>query len=282
MGLERAAHVQASSGRANSVGLPPAVLDAVLNRLDARETPTKAKHARSSFRVPFRRLTVAVDLIHANGTKATIRTACRNISARGVGVLHGSFIHSHTKCKVLLPHPARGLVSIRGEVVRCEHLAGVVHEVGIRLDEEIDPREYIKVDAIEAHALLERLKPSELTGDVLLVMEKDESRRAFRRLLGSTKVNVCEIRTLRDPLPSGFVPKALVCELPPEEMDSNEAILRIATLSNGAPFLVVAPNDSLGALQRGEALDPVLKLIEPLTEDAVIKGLGELLILNAS
>ena len=97
--------------------------------------------------------------------------ACRNLSQRGIGLLHRSYVHLGTTCSVLLPHPRKGEQEYRGTVVRCLHLSGMVHEIGIRFNgkERLDVEEYcisegwIKVPAgktvdRKGHPLLLKLK----------------------------------------------------------------------------------------------------------------------------
>ncbi|MFP4146046.1 MAG: hypothetical protein ACOCTI_08465 [Phycisphaeraceae bacterium] len=70
--------------------------------------------------------------------KIPVGVQVRNISRQGVGLLHGAFVHPETPCSVTLITAQRQGIRATGEVAFCRHLKGHIHEVGIRLDREIN------------------------------------------------------------------------------------------------------------------------------------------------
>jgi len=67
----------------------------------------------------------------------------RNISAGGISVFHGGFVHFQTRCVVLLRNLAGRHVAQSGEVRHATLVKASIHELGIQFDAPIDPRDYV-------------------------------------------------------------------------------------------------------------------------------------------
>ncbi len=70
-----------------------------------------------------------------------IRT--HDLSAGGIGFLHGTFIYPGSKVQVVLRHQTQGAVLITGAVRRCDHLTRHIHHVGVQFDELIEPEHFL-------------------------------------------------------------------------------------------------------------------------------------------
>ena len=175
----------APSGRPNTVGLHERELGELLDRFDAPEAgPGNPK--RDFVRWPFRRTSVQVRLIHPSGAITSVSVACRNISRGGVSAIHNAYLHPGTKCRIALPHPQHGHKQIDGQVVRCHHRSGMIHEIGIAFKEPIDVREFIRADPLADCFSLERVKPEELTGTIMVVDASEIDRRIYKHFLRET------------------------------------------------------------------------------------------------
>ena len=62
----------------------------------------------------------------------------RNISRTGIGLLHGQFVHVQTGCTIHLKTLKGKLVGVKGRIVRCRHVVGRVHELGVQFEEPLD------------------------------------------------------------------------------------------------------------------------------------------------
>ena len=62
----------------------------------------------------------------------------RDVSEGGVSFLHGVFVYSGTVCVTLLRTRDKETMLVPGKVVRCTHVTGRVHEVGVKFDTRID------------------------------------------------------------------------------------------------------------------------------------------------
>lgn len=81
---------------------------------------------------------VALVQIHKNGPVSQIALPVSDVSAGGVGLLHRAMMHLGTRCTlyILLDNGTR--FQATGAVVRCEHVEGLVHEIGIQFDQPVE------------------------------------------------------------------------------------------------------------------------------------------------
>ncbi len=122
-----------------TIRLSEADINAVFDRLDATET-SGARDRRATPRYAYRAQMIIVELKQP-GAKVASPFVCptRNLSRGGLACLHGGFVHSNTRCLIHLQTLQGGLHAVAGSVVRCRHIQGNVHEVGVRFDEPLDP-----------------------------------------------------------------------------------------------------------------------------------------------
>src|ERR1051325_1102529 len=109
-----------SEERPNTIGLQTKPLEALLEFLDH---PEDAKNvARRQFsRWPFRQATIRVTISHPGGSTVVLKLACRNISRGGIGLLHTSFVHPGSSCRVELPNINGGMDRIDAGIQRWLH-----------------------------------------------------------------------------------------------------------------------------------------------------------------
>jgi CheY-like chemotaxis protein len=176
------------AGRLNSLGLTHSKLDAVLDKLDGQTG--KGVVRRVNARWPFREPSVQVVLTHPGGSQVEVQMACRNLSTTGAGLLHSAYLYQGTPCVCTLPHPERGPISVEGEVVRCEHRGGVVHEIGVRFNEEINLRSFVNPDPLSQLFATERVNKESLEGRVLHVEPNEHDANLLRHFLKDTRVRV--------------------------------------------------------------------------------------------
>lgn len=128
----------AAAGRSNTLGLSRLALDHLHATLDAFDAKIERDDARAYARVPVRAGAIGVCLEHPGGTRVELQMAGRNLSRGGISLLHSGFVHAGTKCVVRLPLVASRVGTFRGEVVRCTHRGGLLHEIGIRFVRPLD------------------------------------------------------------------------------------------------------------------------------------------------
>lgn len=71
---------------------------------------------------------------------------CVDISAGGMGFLHGAYVHVDTACQITLIVRKKTGFRVMGKVARCIHHRGHVHVVGVRFDQ---PMEAAQIEALK-------------------------------------------------------------------------------------------------------------------------------------
>lgn len=86
---------------------------------------------------------IRVELIHLGGSRIRVLAPARDLSAQGLGLFHSSYLHPGTQAAATLRTTDGEEFRVTGRVVRCTHVRGSAHEVGVVLDAEIDPTMFI-------------------------------------------------------------------------------------------------------------------------------------------
>lgn len=126
----------------------------VMSEIEAA-TPTYdgGERRRDSRRRYKKHLRVIVRVEHPGGSNMTFAVRSRDISAMGVGFLHGSFLYPGTPCSVVLPALDGRMFSVKGTIVRCRLLQGKLHEVGVEFTDPIELQLFIAdLDTLDAAA----------------------------------------------------------------------------------------------------------------------------------
>jgi hypothetical protein len=123
--------------------------DALLADLD-RQGVGPLYDLRRSERYPFRDDDGL--LIRISGGRATYRVRPRNLSERGIALLHGTFAYPGSPVALVLRDRDGGPLLVRGRIMRCRHTLGRVHELGIRFDRPIDVQAFVDLQAAVADA----------------------------------------------------------------------------------------------------------------------------------
>ena len=162
-------------------------LQAVVQFLRRQQDNFHGAEVRAEPRLPFSAEGgVAIELRHPGGTVGRYLIRPHNLSSRGMGFLNGAFVYPGTACVVLLPKLAgHGARRIAGQAVRCRHVAGNVHEVGVRFEEPLDLSEFIADPAAaKASAAPAGDTGPRFQGAVLAVEDSVDGRELLNFLLG--------------------------------------------------------------------------------------------------
>ena len=123
-----------------------AALDQIVEELDSGDVQKPPKEARGQPRLPFRPMLKA-EVSHPGGSKVTTVVRARNLSASGLAFVHVGYIHRGTRCVVHLPQRGGGTIAVRGEIVRCSHVRGVIHDFGLQFEAQIDVTPFVVAEA---------------------------------------------------------------------------------------------------------------------------------------
>ena len=117
-------------------------------RLDDRERrkvieaikKPKAQQSGSSrgVRVAYNSSCVTVSIANPGGNNVNYSVIPRNLSRRGIAFLHGRFVYPDSRCSIVLQTLDDENMTMEGTIVRCDHLAGTIHEVAAVFSSPID------------------------------------------------------------------------------------------------------------------------------------------------
>jgi CheY-like chemotaxis protein len=265
--------------RPNSVNLKSQALETLLDKLDAPDGNPPSS-AREFVRWPFRREAIEVRLIHPGGNVVTIRVACRNISRGGICVLHNSFVHSGSECRVMVPHPTRKVMEVSGTVMRCQHRVGVVHELGISFRTPISTRELFQSDPFSNTFSLEHVHAQELQGRLLLIEPSGPDRSIIRHYLKETRLAIDAVGSLAEAV--------LGCEgmdavLASSELPETDPITLVNTIRQcrfTGPIGLIVPNASPETRARVAGLSLPVIIVQPITQDLLLQAMAEMILIE--
>lgn len=115
----------------------------LLKTIDSRSSENEKDSNRNHPRYPFPIADVPICIEHPDGGKSYILVFARNISNGGLSFLHGGFIHTNSRCTIILKSLEGELVGLSAGVRHCRLIQGSCHEVGIKFSQEIDVSHFI-------------------------------------------------------------------------------------------------------------------------------------------
>ena len=134
---------------------------------------------------------IVISLGHPGGSQALYLVRPRNISAGGIGFLHGNYLHEGSHCGLALRTIDKRTRTLAGRVAWCRHLRGRVHEVGVSFKQSIDIQQFVS-DCLRTEDdsdATSTLMP-QLSGRVLHVEDAVEDQNLLRFQLGQLGVEL--------------------------------------------------------------------------------------------
>ncbi len=266
----------------NSVRLDQTQLNRYLDEREAAKGSDKAP-ARAFVRLPFRITTVELKLTHPGQSEATMQVACHNLSAGGLGVLHSAYIYPGTKCVIRLPNVDGRKIDVPGTVVRCQHAAGVVHDVGIRFTTPIEARDFVKLDPFADGFVLEKVDPEQLKGTVLFIGESALDQSVVRHFLRQTHVTLVLASTREEANARVMEGVDLIlCDHDRAAGDAAAIVVGLREAGVPAPIIMLTADtgkETREALVRAKANAFISK---PLKQDMLFRAMAEFMVVDDS
>lgn len=149
---------------------------AILNKMKRRVQAYNRHDCRTSDRKPFYIDGVVVEMHHPGGSRVRYRVQTVNLSAQGVGFLHGSFCYTGTPAYLTLESRGQTRIKLQGKVVRCQLVEGHVHEIGVMFNNPIDMGDFLDDCTGEAGGEIANPKLPRLRGRVLYIEDSLDNR----------------------------------------------------------------------------------------------------------
>jgi DNA-binding response OmpR family regulator len=167
----------------NTLSVDGVLYQRLLEKLDESSNKGKPSAKRIYRRLGYAHPKLSLHVESDGHNARTLVVASRNLSQGGVSILHSNFMYNGTCVTVDLIDINGNIVSKYGEVTRCEHRGGRVHEIGIKFDEEIALRNFLSHNEdILLHAR-ERVNPEDMNIKLLVYSEETEFSSLMRQFL---------------------------------------------------------------------------------------------------
>lgn len=266
--------------RPNTLGLHQRDLVTLIEHLEALDKG-KPTVRRDFTRWPFRHATIRVTLLQPSGAEVHLKLACRNLSRGGVSLLHNGFVHPGSQVVVHLPRLAGGAKECKGTVKRCQHRRGVLHELGIRFEEQVELRDFLGGGNGVEFFSLEHVNPEKLEGTVLYVDDNEVDVRIFKHFLRETSLSVVTAengaKAISEAARSYDV---IVADWKLPDIDGTKVIEAIREQGIETPVLLVTANP-MELMRSGLWDQPNTGLLaKPLSQTQLLRALGERLMLS--
>lgn len=238
-----------SSSKRNTLGINTLAYTQLLKTLNQPQhgsikdpTPHRS-HTRLEYHQPY----LDIELETSDRVRRTITVATRNISRGGLSVLHSSFAYPGTSVRTTLHRNDAKPCIITGKIVRCEHIGGVVHEIGIRFDNEIIVQEFIRPDILNCTRTHERITPNKLKAKVLFVGNDKEITPFAREYLQQTSIIFGFADTAKQAIDKGVNENDIICCcLDAGDMTGPEFTRTLRTTGFNKPVILIGTcNDDL-------------------------------------
>lgn len=132
------------------VRLPPEARDVLLASLETDGGDDSKRHGRRSTRHPFRGGMLPFVIMQPGGSVGAYLVLTRNLSAGGLALIHGGYLHPGTKCRMMLATIQGVNVVLGGRVRRCRHIRGSLHEIGVEFSAPIVPEQFVPPEMMSA------------------------------------------------------------------------------------------------------------------------------------
>ncbi|MEX0876121.1 MAG: response regulator, partial [Phycisphaerales bacterium] len=196
----------------------------------------------------------------------------------GISILHSSYLHTKTPCEVILKIPGGQPQTVAGKIIRCEHIQGRVHEIGIKFTKQISTKDLLGLDPLNEAYSLERVEPSRLHGSVLIVTASDFDRELLLMFLEDTNLAV----NTADSIENAVARAQKGCDLIISDYylggeTGPDLIRALQAAGSDMPVVVLIPDKTEKVLDEIREARAAGVLSKPTTKDRLLQALGEFL-----
>lgn len=254
----------------DTLRLSPRQIETLLDELQQpRYTEAAAQANRESERFFYTDLSgVPLDIVHPGGSDARFSVIPTDLSASGMGLLHGGFLHRGTPVVATLTDLQGATRRIEGHVTQCLLHTGRVHRIGIVFVEPIELGDFLRQDEPGADN-----QGGELQGRVLHLDDSSEFQRIFSHHCEKAGVAVTEATTVASAVAAvGSTGIDVVyLDLHLGEGSGFDALEQLRGAGYDGPVVVLTGDESAAVAERARAAGVAQVLTKPVMPE-VIRG----------
>lgn len=274
-----------AKGVVDALRLPDSAIMSLHQRLD--EAGAKGAQSKGGIsnrrwrRWTIRAATAEATIFHPGGSAATCKVAPRTLSAGGMSMLHGGFVHTGTPITVTL-HARDGCThDLKGEVVRCRHIGMHIHELGVRFEKTMDPRLFIAVGHGEDALLFETIDAKSLEGRLLLVYDEGPERRMIAHMLRATRIEIEHCADADDAVrAAGGAYDVVTADQDMAWTSGIQLAVRMRAASVMTPLMLMVSADPASLADVAQKAGVTALFPKPIIERTLHRALAELLLMR--
>lgn len=256
-------------------------LEMIMNELDRVGANDEGSLRRSLKRWKFTGSKAVVTLLSETGRRQNYVVAPRNLSAGGTGVLHGGFIHAGTRCIVAMRKRTGSVACIPGSVIRCSHIRGHLHELGIQFDHAIDPEQFLEFGN-RTNFNTERVDLSSLRGTLLMIDDSIADQRLVAHYFKDSQLDVLFAKYAKSGLAMlADGPDVVFVDYQLPDMDGVTLIQNAKDSGFAGPMLVVSADHSPGLRSRAQAVGAAEVIAKPCPKELLHQAAAEYLMVDS-
>lgn len=204
--------------------------------------------------------------------------APRNISAGGVAVLHGGFVHPGTRCIISMRRMDRTAQSVSARVARCSHLKGHLHDLGIRFDQRVDPEKFIDFHGQTAFNV-EHVDPAKLHGSLLVVEDSLADQRLLAHYFKQSKLEINFVKDTKSGLAVlANAPDLVFVDYQLPDGDGIQFVARAKSMGYSGPMILMTGDSLPGLRDRARDAGAAELLLKPCPKELLHQAAAEYLL----
>lgn len=279
MGLYRGRRAEGKVSRAGASapalsGHAENTLQPLLDELEGRRPG--ATRGRNHARFPFTHGSVRLTLHQPGGSAPTCEVGVRNISRAGAGLIHRAYVHPRTRCSLELTALDATTAHVPGLVVRCRHVDGLLHELGVEFESQLPLQRFLPPEVLLGPYVCEQLDLSTVYGNVLFVLPEDLDQRMAQLHIAGTTLSTATVRSLEE---------WAALETPPPEVvvldvaapGLTEDVASAAMLLGESRLIAVGDQEGVEQFRAAQLRDDAIIIRRPLLRTALVAGIVEAL-----
>ncbi|MEM8836261.1 MAG: response regulator [Planctomycetota bacterium] len=249
-----------------------------LNRAQSNDGTSMRQHKRWALQAQ----RVVMTVPDKYGNRQHLLAVPQNLSVNGMSVIIGGFMHSGTRVAVTLRRIDGRAEAVSGKVVRCTHIRGHVHTLGIRFERSVAPRDYF-IEQSNAYVFnAEHVDVSALSGRVLIFTADTAEQRLLATYFEGSKLDLL-YATDRDSAMGALEdePDLVFADHEQAEGDGIEFVLAMRTEGYTMPVVLMTVSRDPELRHAAIAGGASEMLFKPVAQDLMLQAAAEFLILKA-
>lgn len=263
----------------NSVHMDVERVRELFEEMDRKGTLSPHVLRRAHVRWPLHLPAIPLRIFHASGSPVTITVASRNVSARGMSILHSSFLHVRTRVIATLPLLSGMTADLEGTVAHFSHVQGICHEMGIAFKSPVDIRTIVSLDPFEGGFVLEKVDPETLMGTILYIDDSPLGQALIRHFIRDTslRLRVAEdFAEARKIIEEGV--DLILCDYVVKGQNGAEFITSLREKDVTTPAIFITADNGETARAKFARAQAGAILTKPVYQDLLLRALAEFLL----